>query len=140
MIVWDKVSCDLKELLGKTVSSILCNKEGTDTIYEVHFNCTDETRYILYHDQDCCEWVYLEDICGSWDDLLNSPILQAEEVSQDGQKGSEDPAEDESGDVTQWTFYKLATLKGYVTLRWYGNSNGFYSTSVSFARENPKEI
>lgn len=54
---------------------------------------------------------------------IGSPLVMFEAVSED------DPNAAESG---TWTFYRVGTAKGGVTLRWYGASNGYYSESVSF--------
>jgi hypothetical protein len=113
---------DINTLIGRTVASIDAQKEV------VTFSCTDGKRYKMYHSQDCCESVEVEDIIGDINDLIGSPILSAEEVMSD--KNPED--KNYSADSMTWTFYKLATIKGYVTIRWYGQSNGYYSESVDF--------
>src|SRR5690606_26744979 len=82
----------------------------------------------MFHWQDCCERVYIEDIIGDWEDLIGNPILKAEErTSSDEQEWQE---KDEWRDSFTWTFYEIATIKGSVTIRWYGESNGYYSESV----------
>jgi hypothetical protein len=86
-----------------------------------------DTNYVrFYHSQDCCESVYIEDICGDLNDLVGEPLLVAEEVSN----YDAEPLY-ESEESYTWTFYKFATRKGYVDVRWYGSSNGYYSESVS---------
>lgn len=82
--------------------------------------------FVFLHDQDCCETVELYDVVGDLQDLIGSPILRAEKRSQDGG--------DTGGESSTWTFYELATIKGSVTLRWMGQSNGYYSEDVSLKR------
>jgi len=119
---------EIEELIGKTLSKI------DKTEDEIIFHCTDGSVYNMYHIQDCCESVYVEDITGDLNDLLNSPILKA---SEDTNRDT-NPEGVEIGyqDSFTWTFYNLATFNGHVTIRWYGSSNGYYSESVSIIQQN----
>ncbi len=120
---WDREYCNVDVLKGKTLSKV--NSDD----YELVFETTDGERYRMYHEQDCCESVSIESIVGELEDLVGSEILMAEEV--DG----ESPADFEAYESYTWTFYKFATRKGYVDIRWLGQSNGYYSESVSFVKE-----
>lgn len=121
---------NVSELIGKVLTKI--DDSFTD---ELRFYTEDGECYRMWHEQDCCEHVYIEDICGDLDDLIGTPLLLAEEVSE--YEGPLD--EDERDDSYTWTFYKFATTKGYVTIRWYGSSNGYYSESVDFERREAAE-
>ena len=113
------MSIDISALLGQTLKSFVVSDSET----EVFFETTNGDRYAMYHEQECCEDVYLQDVNGELSDLVGSPLIQAEESSENPTEGNFESA--------TWTFYKLATIKGYVTLRWFGQSNGYYSESVS---------
>ena len=85
------------------------------------FTFDNGEKFLMIHDQECCEEVYIEDVCGDWDDLIGVPLLMSEEVSKES---------DSSGGF-DWTFYKFATIKGSVTVRWCGTSeSGYYSTKA----------
>jgi hypothetical protein len=105
--------------IGKTFTKV----EKIDNL-EIIFTCKEGSGFKMFHDHECCETVFIEDIVGDLQDLVGSPILKAEEVDNTHHQG-----ETENGSFT-WTYYKLATIKGYVDIRWYGESNGFYSESV----------
>lgn len=120
----DYNSDDISSLLGKTLKSILVDEKESIT-----FVTTDDVTYIMHHEQSCCEHVEINDIYGDIQDLVGSPITLAKESSN-----SIDNTEEDYGEHVTWTFYKLATNKGYVDIRWYGSSNGYYSESVDFSR------
>lgn len=115
----------VSELIGKTLKSIVIN----DAKDEITFECVTGEKYLMYHPQDCCESVSIEEIHGDLESLIGSEIVMAEcEESSGTEPVPEYP------ESWTWTFYKFATIKGYVTLRWLGESNGYYSESVDFER------
>jgi hypothetical protein len=141
---WDHRIDDWESMLiGKVLTSASqCQGENEELVLE-----TEDMKLIFTHDQDCCESVVIEDICGDLGDLVGHPILMAEEVSSvkppenvTKQRDIEKAAAKANGDYywgiesETWTFYKFGTIKGSVTVRFHGSSNGYYSESVSVYR------
>lgn len=114
------------DLVGEAITSVRGLHKGSD---EIVFSLKDGRKFKLFHSQNCCESVSVEDVCGDESDLLGKPLKMAEESVSD--KNPVGVTKDYQGSFT-WTFYRLATVKGYVTIRWYGESNGYYSESVDF--------
>ena len=108
---------------------VLCKVVNLDD-YELRFHLTEDHYVRMYHMQDCCESVSIEDIVGNLNDLVGTPLLLVEEVSNyepEERSVDEDNYYDES---ETWTYYRFRTIKGSVDIRWYGTSNGYYSESV----------
>jgi hypothetical protein len=118
----------LEEILGRTMRRVTQN--GTETI---DFETSNGECWRMYYEPDCCASCSIDDVVGDLQDLVDAPILMAEESTN-----SDNPRSSEYTDESfTWTFYRFATIKGYVTIRWYGSSNGYYSETATFQRISP---
>jgi hypothetical protein len=116
----------ISEFIGKTFSDITINEDKTQVVFET----IDGEKYLMFHEQDCCETVSLNDITGEISDLIGSEIL----IAYESTNNTDERGLDEWHESFTWTFYNLATRKGYVTLKWLGESNGYYSESVEIEK------
>ena len=119
----------ITDLIGET----MCRVENINN-EEIIFETVDGDIYRLFHMRDCCEGVTVEDINGDLSDLTDSPITVAEENVHENENPPGMDAKEYQDSFT-WTFYRFATAKGHVIIRWYGESNGYYSESVDFEKE-----
>ena len=127
------MSDPVSQLIGLTLNRIEgCLPESNEVTF--YSECGQQFR--MYHEQACCEFVELHDVEGDVADLIGTPIVVAEMVSNAAQQALNliTSLPEMGGECEQWTFYRLATTKGWVVLRWYGDSNGYYSTDVDFKR------
>ena len=114
----------MKDMVGKKVLGIYYDEE----IFQI---LTDDCVYAFYHEQDCCESVWLTQVDGISDKIIGSRIVIAEVVTKTGEDGVIDT--DKYNSVT-WTFYKIGTNKGMIDFRWQGKSDGGYSETVNLVK------
>lgn len=123
-------SREFSVLQGEVLKSIAGCNPGSDT---VTFETESGKTFRMHHYGDCCECVEVVDVAGDVNDLVGQTILLAEVVLHVGETPEDAPKGDHYLDESfTWTFYKLATNKGYATIRWLGTSNGYYSETVDF--------
>lgn len=92
--------------------------DGNDAVYLT----TDRGVFRLHHVQDCCECVVVESLTG-WSG--NGGVVRVAEERTDGGEN------DERGESWLATFYTIRTDGDDIDLRWFGESNGYYSESVT---------
>ena len=100
---------------------------------EIIFATSEGYEYRMFHDQECCESVDIESIVGDLSDLIGQEIILAEERASSEKQSWETKEEDMYVHFT-WTFYTIRTLKTSIDIRWYGESNGYYSETVTLRR------
>ena len=115
--------------MGQTIADIQGLKKDSDYV-RIYF--TDGSYLSMYHEQDCCESVTLEDFDNDAQSLIGGDIIRIEECISNANDEEFNPLNDYDDSYT-WTFYTIVTSKGIMKLRWYGTSNGYYSEDVTLS-------
>ena len=118
------MTTSLTRLLGLIPESV-SGEIGSDNL---KINFTDGSQVLFYHEYDCCESVEIDDIVGTTLSIIGKPLLKADIKESDSQAK---PTNGYSDDSCTWTFLTLATIKGYIDVKFYGSSNGYYSEDIS---------
>lgn len=112
----------VKKLIGQTISSVHVDMSDG----EVKFYLKSGATLRIWHEHQCSEWVYLEDISGidSVNQLEGETVLDAYVSYNEGEQ-----VEDDDGYMNDstWSFLILRTNNYTVVFRWLGTSNGWYS-------------
>lgn len=124
-LMWEKVK--LSELEGKIVTSIDVGEDMLQVLIRALTNDGEDT-FLMTHHRECCEAVHLVDIHGFPTDLIGSHVISMREDTNEG-------GYDEHRNVVTWYFYSIETVRSTVVFRWYGSSNGHYSTEVSLFKQ-----
>ena len=106
-------------LLGFTLSAV----EHNDDDEAITFTRTDGVQVKMYHEQECCEHVWVEEIHGDLQALVGYPLTTAEVYTRDGGLS-------EDGDDRMFTFYRIGNERHLATIRWCGESH-YYSIGVT---------
>ena len=124
---------DVNENFASGIKEVRCYQKGTGAIW---FKCKNGNTVVFYHEQNCCEDVWLEDADGlvnGVDIFTDCDWCEVEKVQSDNYA-----ALNKYDESYTWTFYKFRTNKGYDFMRWYGTSNGYYSEDVDIQIERQK--
>ena len=123
---------DISILNGRHIVDVTGLEHGSD---EAVFVCSDGSKWRMTHFQSCCESVQIEDVIGDVADLQDATVIDARKETSETDPDDRAPDEDNRyRESFTWTFYIIQTNKGAATIRWLGESNGYYSESVDFER------
>ena len=125
----------VSDIVGKRVLAVNGLRKGSEA---VDFLLSDGSVFEMAYHPDCYASCYILELDCAPEDFVDQVVLSAEVVSNSGAESPPPPGE-YAPDSYTWTFVKFSTSKGHFTVRWYGESNGYYSETPSFTRLPPDE-
>jgi len=116
-------------LNGAVITSICGLSVGSE---RVEITIQGDRKFVLFHNQDCCETVRIKRVTGNIEDVIGSSVLEAIETIWPQDEYPPDAEKEKYDDSFSYTDFALRTHNGTMKIRWRGDSNGYYSESVSF--------
>ena len=100
------------------------------SVSAVLFTNNIDEHYAMYHEQDCCETVEVDGIYGDLVGIKGNNVVSCDRMTFSGPNHTEKRGYYEES-VTV-SIYKIVYRGGEMTIKWYGESNGYYDESVGF--------
>jgi hypothetical protein len=109
-------------LVGEVLDAVDIDREEN----QILLTTRSGRKFLVYHEQDCCEKVQIVGQDGSFDKLIGKPIVEARDIAVD--------TTEEGIDDSQTTTTLVFRVDDQTVIsRWVGDSNGYYSESVDIA-------
>jgi hypothetical protein len=114
---------EFSDLVGEVLDAVDIDREEN----QILLTTRSGRKFLVYHEQDCCETVAISTQDGSFDNLIGKPIVEARDFAVD--------TGESEGDYDSQTTTTLVFRVDDQTVisRWIGDSNGYYSESVDIA-------
>ncbi len=113
--------------VSSLVGEVLTYIDIDDGNNEIMLTTASNRTIRIYHIQDCCESVRIEDTQGNWHELIGKVIVEA---SEDVEPQGDPPPTTKYPDSWTRTTLTFRVNGATVISRWIGESNGYYSESV----------
>jgi hypothetical protein len=113
---------EFSALVGEVLDAVDIDREEN----QILLTTRSGRKFLVYHEQDCCETVAISGQDGSFDNLIGKPLIEARDFGVD----TSEEAIDDSQTTTTLVF---RVDDQTVISRWIGDSNGYYSESVDIA-------
>ena len=114
---------EFSDLVGEVLDAVDIDREEN----QILLTTRSGRKFLVYHEQDCCETVAISDQDGNFDNLIGKPLIEARDFAVD-------TGESESDYDSQTTTTLVFRVDDQTVIsRWVGDSNGYYSESVDIA-------